>query len=87
MQTFLDYGDGESAVKISFQNERIISLLEIPKIKKEQTTPSIQKVASECIILQEDCDTKLRMIASELKKELNTSMVKRQIKLHLQKNT
>ncbi|MBP9889955.1 MAG: hypothetical protein KBF93_26895 [Leptospiraceae bacterium] len=84
MQTLLSYGDGESAVKISFQNERILSLLEKYKEPSAKSDVALQTLVNACLILQEDCDKKLQSITSEYKKELNTHMIKRQILEHLE---
>ncbi|HMV46080.1 MAG TPA: hypothetical protein PK079_19360 [Leptospiraceae bacterium] len=87
MQTFLSYGDGESAVKITFQNERILDLLEHPKAKKDSEYDELNTLVLDCISIQEKCDSMLVAISLEYKKELNTHMIKRQLKSHLQKNT
>ena len=84
MQTLLSYGDGESAVKISFQNERILSLLEKYKEPSGNLDVAQQALVSDCLILQEDCDKKLQSITSEYKKELNNHMIKRQLLEHLE---
>jgi hypothetical protein len=87
METFLSYGDGESAVKITSQNERILFLLEHYKDKNARAkTEEIRDLVDACLILQEDCDRNLQSITSEYKKELNTHLIKRQIIEHL-KNT
>lgn len=87
MQTLLSYGDGESAVKITHQNERILFLLEHHKDKNiKSKVIEIRELVECCLRLQQDCDEKLESITSEYKKELNTHLIKRQLKTHL-KNT
>lgn len=86
MQKLLSYGDGESAVKIAFQNEHILFLLEHVKdgsVKSDTT--HLRSVADSCIQLQEECDTLLQSITLEYKKELNTHLVRRQLLVHLKK--
>ena len=87
MQTLLSYGDGESAVKITHQNERILFLLEHHKDKNiHSKVTEIRELVESCLRLQQDCDEKLESITFEYKKELNTHLIKRQLKTHL-KNT
>lgn len=86
MQTLLSYGDGESAVKITFQNERIIALLDSCKNAQATDELKIQELVEDCLLLQEDCDSKLKSIALEYKKELNIHLIKNQLHRHL-KNT
>lgn len=84
MQTFLSYGDGESAIPITFRNERIIVLLEKTKHKSANSRlAEIQALADSCLDLQEECDRKLVSITNDYKKELNISSIKLQIKKHL----
>ena len=86
MQTLLSYGDGESAVKITSQNERIIALLDSCKNRQASEDIKIQELVEDCLLLQEDCDNKLESIALEYKKELNIHLIKNQLHRHL-KNT
>lgn len=87
MQTLLSYGDGESAVKISFQNERILHLFESTKVKNQTNSQkNIRDLVDTCMYLQEENDLKLRSITDDYKNELNTYSIKRQIIMHL-KNT
>ena len=84
MQTFLSYGDGESATALSFRNERIIELLERSKQKSANSKLAlIQSLVDSCLVLQEDCDQKLTEITSEYKKEFHISSIKIQLKKHL----
>jgi len=86
MQTFLSYEDGESAVKITFQNDRILVLLEKYKTESAKSgVTQIQDLVNTCITLQEDCDQKLQSITSEYKKEFNTHLIKRQVLEHLER--
>ena len=84
MQTFLSYGDGESAVKITFRNERIIELLERSKKRSANSKlDEIQTLANSCLALQKECEEKLGSIANEYKKDFYKSSVKIQLKEHL----
>lgn len=84
MQTYLSYGDGESAVKISFQNERILHLFESTKVKNQTNSQkNIRDLVDTCMYLQEENDLKLRSITDDYKNELNTYSIKRQIIMHL----
>lgn len=83
MQSLLSYGDGETAVQITFQNEKIIGLLEKYKsFLNESMTSDLQNLIKDCSYLQEECDEKLQAITSEYKKELNIHLIKRQLFTH-----
>lgn len=87
MQALLAYGDGEAAVKITFQNERILFLLGTVRDSGDKSNISAtRELVESCLLLQEDCDGKLESIASEYKKEFNSVSIKRQVSEHL-KNT
>lgn len=95
----LSYGDGESAVRISFANEILIVKMQkvdskIEKLDENfpcnseliEITNTMFILLNETRELHANVSEKLKTAVQKMKEEFNTFSVKRQLKIHLNTN-